>query len=63
MSTDQLSVWVDADRVQKNDVPVQVGSYQKLHKATGWSPKISLRQSLSDLLNDWRARVKELESK
>ena len=63
MSTDQLSVWVDADRVQKNDVPVQVGSYQKLHRATGWSPKISLRQSLSDLLNDWRARVKELEAK
>jgi GDP-4-dehydro-6-deoxy-D-mannose reductase len=63
MSTNQLSVRVDAERVQKNDVPVQVGSYQKLHNATGWSPKISLRQSLVDLLNDWRIRVKELESK
>jgi GDP-4-dehydro-6-deoxy-D-mannose reductase len=63
MSTNQLSVRVDAERVQKNDVPVQVGSYQKLHNATGWSPKISLRQSLVDLLNDWRMRVKELESK
>jgi len=63
MSTNQLSARVDADRVQKNDVPVQVGSYQKLHKATGWSPKISLRQSLTDLLNDWRVRVAEVESK
>ncbi|MFN8384173.1 MAG: GDP-mannose 4,6-dehydratase [Anaerolineales bacterium] len=63
MSTRQLSSRVDADRVQKNDVPVQVGSYQKLHNATGWSPKISLKQSLSDLLNDWRVRVKELELK
>lgn len=63
MSTRQLSARVDADRVQKNDVPVQVGSYQKLHNATGWSPKISLKQSLSDLLNDWRVRVKELELK
>ncbi len=63
MSTNQLSARVDADRVQKNDVPVQVGSYQKLRKATGWSPKISLRQSLTDLLNDWRVRVAELESK
>ena len=63
MSTNQLSASVDAERVQKNDVPVQVGCYQKLHKATGWSPKISLRQSLTDLLNDWRVRVAEVESK
>ncbi len=63
MSPNQLSARVDADRVQKNDVPVQVGSYQKLYKAAGWRPKISLRQSLSDLLNDWRERVIEVESK
>lgn len=62
-SKKQLSVRVDAGRVQKNDIPVQVGSYQKLHKVTGWSPKISLKQSLSDLLDDWRERVKEVESK
>ncbi|MBK8781530.1 MAG: GDP-mannose 4,6-dehydratase [Anaerolineales bacterium] len=63
MSTNQLSARVDADRVQKDDVPVQVGSYQKLRKAMGWSPKISLHQSLTDLLNDWRVRVAEVESK
>ncbi len=63
MSPRQLSARIDADRVQKNDVPVQVGSYQKLKKASGWSPKISLKQSLADLLNDWRERVKEVESK
>ena len=62
-SNRQLSARVDPARVQKNDVPVQVGSYQKLHKVTGWSPKISLKQSLSDLLDDWRERVKEVESK
>ena len=61
-SKKRLSVRVDAGRVQKNDIPVQVGSYQKLHKAAGWSPKISLKQSLSDLLDDWRERVK-VESK
>lgn len=57
-SQKQLSARVDAARVQKNDVPVQVGSFQKLHKVTGWNPRISLKQSLSDLLNDWRERVK-----
>lgn len=62
-SKKKLSTRVDVDRIQNNDVPVQVGSYQKLHKVTGWSPKISLKQSLSDLLNDWRRRVKEVESK
>jgi GDP-4-dehydro-6-deoxy-D-mannose reductase len=57
-SQKQLSARVDAARVQKNDVPVQVGSFQKLHKAAGWNPRIPLKQSLSDLLDDWRERIK-----
>ncbi|MFN8435232.1 MAG: GDP-mannose 4,6-dehydratase [Anaerolineales bacterium] len=57
-SKKQLSARVDVARVQKNDVPVQVGSFQKLHKAAGWNPRISLNESLTDLLNDWRERVK-----
>jgi GDP-4-dehydro-6-deoxy-D-mannose reductase len=61
-SQKQLSVRIDAARVQKNDVPVQVGSFQKLHKVTGWNPRIPLKESLTDLLDDWRERIK-LESK
>lgn len=57
-SKKQLSARVDPARVQKNDVPVQVGSFQKLHKAAGWNPRIPLNESLEDLLNDWRERVK-----
>lgn len=57
-SKKQVSARVDAARVQKNDVPVQVGSFQKLHKAAGWNPRIPLNESLADLLNDWRERVK-----
>lgn len=57
-SQKQLSARVDAARVQKNDVPVQVGSFQKLRKVTGWNPRIPLKESLADLLNDWRERVK-----
>jgi len=56
MAVKQLSVRVDARLVQKNDVPVQVGSYKKLNQATGWSPKIPLRQSLAELLDDWRIK-------
>lgn len=60
-SKKQLSVKVDAEKFQKNDVPVQIGSYQKINKVTGWCPKIFLKESLTDLLNDWRERVKVAE--
>lgn len=49
---------LDPERVQKNDIPVQIGSERKLNEGTGWSPRISLKQSLTDLLVDWRQKVK-----
>lgn len=33
-------------------------SYEKLNKAVGWHPSINLEQSLQDMLNDWRRRLK-----
>jgi nucleoside-diphosphate-sugar epimerase len=27
---------------------------RKLHEATGWLPRISLEQTLRDILNHWR---------
>ena len=33
------------------------GSYQRLHEATGWEPEIPISQTLTDLLEDWRARI------
>lgn len=58
MSPRQFKVGVDAARLQNNDMPIQVGDARKLNRATGWRPQISLRQSLSDLLEYWRQRVK-----
>ena len=58
MSPRQFKIKMDAGRVQKNDVPIQVGSARKLNQVTGWHPKISLTQSLSDLLDYWRQKVK-----
>ena len=48
---------LDPAKLQKNDVPIQFGSAKKLNDATGWSPRITLKRSLLDLLNDWRSRV------
>src|SRR5258706_808361 len=62
MSSHQFKIRVDSDRLQKNDVLVQIGSAHKLNRVTGWRPQISLRESLLDLLEDWRERIKsELE--
>jgi GDP-4-dehydro-6-deoxy-D-mannose reductase len=58
MSPRQFKIRMDPLRVQKNDVPIQVGSARKLNQATGWCPQIPLRRSLSDLLEYWRQRVK-----
>ncbi|MDO9347786.1 MAG: GDP-mannose 4,6-dehydratase [Anaerolineales bacterium] len=48
----------DPARVQENDVPVQVGSAARLRRLTGWKPEIGLTQSLADLLDDWRKKIK-----
>ena len=48
---------LDPDRVQKQDVPVQIGSAKKIQQLTGWKPEIDVKQSLVDLLNDWREKI------
>jgi GDP-4-dehydro-6-deoxy-D-mannose reductase len=54
----QFKVRVDENKLQKNDVSFQIGDVRKLHQLTGWRPQISLKQSLSDLLEYWRQKVK-----
>jgi GDP-4-dehydro-6-deoxy-D-mannose reductase len=62
MSSRQFKVRVDGNKIQKNDVPIQIGDARKLNQLTGWHSQISLKQSLSDLLEYWRQKVKsELE--
>ena len=58
MSPLPLKTALDPSRLQENDVPLQIGSAKELQGCTGWKPEISLTQSLSDLLEDWRHRVK-----
>ena len=46
-------------RMRPSDIPVSVGDSSLLQGQTGWRPIIPLRQSLADLLEDWRQRIKE----
>ena len=44
-------------RVRPIDIPLLVGDASELRALTGWAPAISFRQSLGDVLRDWRNRV------
>ncbi len=57
-----LETKVDIARWQANDVPIQVGSAARLFNHVGWQPEITLEQSLTDLLNDWRQKIKSQTS-
>jgi len=53
-----IEVRTDPARLRPSDVPVLRGSADKLEKATGWRPAIPLEQTLTDLLEYWRQRVR-----
>jgi len=49
-----VEVVTQASRLRSADVSVLVADSTKLHRATGWSPRISLQQTLRDTLDYWR---------
>jgi len=52
-----IRVRVDAVRYRPNDVPVLVGSPDRLTSELGWKPEIPLDRTLDDLLDFWRQRA------
>lgn len=57
MSTIEIRVQPDPARMRPSDVEILLGDYSKFERQTGWRPRVPLEQTLSDLLNYWRARV------
>lgn len=57
LSSARVRVEIDPDRLRPSDVPVSVCDNRRLRAATGWQPRIPLRQSLQDLLDGWRREV------
>ena len=62
LSTVEVTVVQDPERLRPSDVPLSVCDNTKLVRETGWQPQIDLRDSLGDLLNYWRGRVAMNES-
>lgn len=54
-----IRIEVDPGRLRPSDVPLLLGSFDKFHHQTGWSPVIPLTETLRDLLDDWRNRIPE----
>jgi len=59
MSEAQIEIVQDPARLRPSDVPVVVSDCRKFRERTGWSPKLSLRESLTSVLDYWRQAVME----
>ena len=57
LSAVPLEVRVDPERYHALDAPLIVGDATRLRGEVGFSPRYSLRETLEDLLNDWRQRL------
>jgi GDP-4-dehydro-6-deoxy-D-mannose reductase len=55
----EAKVKEDPARLRPSDVQVLRGDASKLTEATGWRPQIKLRQTLADLLEYWREKLKD----
>lgn len=53
-----VKIEVDPARIRPSDVPEIVGDPRKIQMTTGWTPKISLQNTLKDLLAYWRTAIK-----
>jgi GDP-4-dehydro-6-deoxy-D-mannose reductase len=50
-----VEVREDPARMRPSDNPVVLGSHDRLTRDTGWTPAISIEQTLADILDYWRA--------
>jgi GDP-mannose 4,6-dehydratase len=55
---DKIKVETDPERLRPIDADLQVPDTRKFEAHTGWKPEISFEQTMLDLLNYWRDRVK-----
>jgi GDP-4-dehydro-6-deoxy-D-mannose reductase len=56
----RVRVDVDPSRLRPSDNPIVLGDHARVTADTGWRPEIPIEQTLSDLLDYWRARAAEM---
>jgi GDP-4-dehydro-6-deoxy-D-mannose reductase len=55
----EIEVVQDTTRLRPTDVPVVVSDCSKFRQSTGWRATVSMEDSLRDILDYWRERVRE----
>ncbi len=58
MSRVPIRTELDPERMRPSDIPVVVCDPTRLHLTTGWRADIPLEQTLADILDDWRAKIR-----
>jgi GDP-mannose 4,6-dehydratase len=53
-----IKIEVDAERIRPIDADLQIPDARKFINHTGWKPEISFEETMLDLLNYWRDRIK-----
>jgi GDP-4-dehydro-6-deoxy-D-mannose reductase len=53
----KVELVVDPERYHAADASLVLGDASRLIQETGWSPRYTLRDTLRDLLDDWRKRI------
>lgn len=53
----RVDVEVDPSLLRPNDNPVVLGRFDRLQRETGWSPSISIEDTMGDVFADWRTRL------
>ena len=52
---------IDRTRVRQGDVPSACGDSTRARTALGWAPRIPWEQTLRDVLDDWRERIRSTQ--
>lgn len=58
LSRSSIQVTPDPSKMRPAEIKEITGSYTLLNEDTGWAPKIQLDETLNDVLNDWRGKLK-----
>ncbi|MCG8347262.1 MAG: GDP-mannose 4,6-dehydratase [Chloroflexales bacterium] len=61
-SSAQVEIRLNPELMRPIDIPLVVCNARRLYECTGWEPQIPLEQTLNDILNDWRLRVRDERS-
>lgn len=53
----EAEIVTDPARLRRSDIPTATGDAAAAARLLGWAPRIAWRQTLADILEDWRRRV------